>query len=94
MTFAATDQSVVVGVRDHQTGLLEFARGLAQLFHSHLRVVHSYAPPFSYNDTTLYTAQDLSGALTPASQQVIADARAQLESSDDGPEVEYELIYG
>lgn len=94
MNETPTDHPVVVGVRNHQTGLLSFARGVAGLLGSRLRVVHSYSLPFPYAHATLYTSRDPSSVLTPASQQVIDDARTQLEAAGEGPEVEYDLVYG
>lgn len=94
MTESPIDRPVVVGVRDQQPGLLDFACGMAATLGCTLRVVHAYVAPFPHAYAAVVTEQDPDSALLPASRQVISDARSHLAAASDDVDVEYELAYG
>jgi nucleotide-binding universal stress UspA family protein len=89
MNRASTDRAVVVGVRGKQDELLDYARDFARLVGARLRVVHSYAPPYSYAD--LYISKDVADPFLAAAEDVMADARTHLDEAGD---VEFGLIHG
>lgn len=89
-----TDRPIVVGIRDEQPGLLDFASGLAGTLGADMRVVHAYTVPFPHAYTAVYAGQDPSDALGDASRQVMSDARSHLEDTGARDDVEYELVYG
>lgn len=94
MNDSSTDRPVVVGVRDEQPGLLDFAHGLAGVLGSHLRVVHACHVPYPYAYAPL-SAKDLPDSIVASARRVLTDAQKHLESgAEPTTDIAYELVAG
>jgi nucleotide-binding universal stress UspA family protein len=93
MSASSTDRPVVVGVRDQQTGLLDFAAGLAACYDAPLRVVHTCQVPYPYGYGP-HTAADLPESVVEPARRVLQDAQEHLERVKPGTDVAYELVMG
>lgn len=93
MSQPANDRPVVVGVRDQQPGLLDFAQGLAGVFDARLRVVHACQIPYPYAFSPL-SVGDLPDTIVTAARKVLKDAENHLEAGGARADVAYELVAG
>ncbi|AWB92341.1 universal stress protein [Aeromicrobium chenweiae] len=93
MSESTVDRPVVVGVRDEQPGLLDFAWGLAELYGCRLRVVHACQVPYPYAFAPL-SAGDLPEAIASAARRTLKDAEKHLEAGGTRADIAYELVAG
>lgn len=95
MNEASSERSLIVGIRDRQPGLLDFARGLADLLNVPLQVTHAYAAPYPYPYAAVFTGDTPSDELAPAARQVLDDAKSHLDATGgEHTDVAYELVHG
>lgn len=93
MDGASAPRPVVVGLRDQETGTLDFAAGLATAFGSGLRVVHAYEAPYPYGYGA-HTAADLPDSIVSAARRVLTDAQQHLEAAGTVTDAAFELVIG
>lgn len=93
MNISTTDRPVVVGVRDEQPGLLDFAHGLAGLLSSPLRVVHACHVPYPYAYAPL-SVKDLPDSIVASARSVLTEAEEHLGSGSEQTEIAYDLVAG
>ncbi|MRJ77496.1 hypothetical protein GEV29_13190 [Aeromicrobium sp. SMF47] len=93
MNLPANERPVVVGVRDQQPGVLDFARELARLYETRLRVVHACQIPYPYAFSPL-SVGDLPDSIVTAARKTLTDAEKHLEADEPQPDIAYELVAG
>lgn len=93
MTLPSMDHPVVVGLREDQPGLLDFAQGLAGALDASLRVVHACQVPYPYAYAPL-TAELLPEKIVSAARKVLTDAEKHLDSEGTRTDIAYDLVAG